>query len=265
MVTRVTAQELAEAVKERRTELALTLADIKARGGPSAPVILAIEQARKRRRLNPSTLTKLDVAMGWQPGHSQQIYGEHFADSPVLADVDHLAALRASAATLIAADDPAAGAAVLVFAHAVVPNLLDRVQRLTSHDLFALDADEILRLDEVLEELFPTTPAGSENSTGAENASTRTVARLPDGRTVALRVLRVEHDFTQDGLAKALTEARRAADPSAQAVSVSTISGIEWGPGPQSGLGPRIRKGLPPTERQRPEAVVTGGGERLRR
>jgi hypothetical protein len=63
---------LAQLVWRRRTELGLSRLQVKERGGPSIPTLSDIEQTTVRT-VSASTLGKLDVGLGWQPGSAAEI------------------------------------------------------------------------------------------------------------------------------------------------------------------------------------------------
>lgn len=63
---------LAEKVWRRRTELGLSRAQVKERGGPSIPTLRDVE-AQNGRTISASTLNKLDVGLGWEPGSAAEV------------------------------------------------------------------------------------------------------------------------------------------------------------------------------------------------
>jgi hypothetical protein len=63
---------LAEKVWRRRTELGLSRAQVKLQGGPSIPTLRDVE-AVSDRTISASTLSKLDIGLGWQPGSAAEV------------------------------------------------------------------------------------------------------------------------------------------------------------------------------------------------
>ncbi len=65
-------ENLAKAVKARRTELGLTQADIGRLGGPSPAIVGAIENNRQTQ-LSPRLRRGLDEALRWEPGSVSRV------------------------------------------------------------------------------------------------------------------------------------------------------------------------------------------------
>jgi hypothetical protein len=79
-MTRPDWDQLARAVRQRRTELGLSQAAVAARGGPSDFVISRIEN-NDEPRPRADTLRKLDTGLDWDPGTSRQLV---FGESPAI-------------------------------------------------------------------------------------------------------------------------------------------------------------------------------------
>lgn len=233
-----------EAVAQRRKRLNLTYQEIEAAGGPSSPTMLSIEQGRKRS-IRESTFAKLDIALQWPAGTARREYADDTASStPTFTrDRDRLADLQTAYRQLLDNDAPpeALAAAGEVLAYALIPSLLIRLQQLSVEDLYELDSDELLELNEILTAGSPTAPDTSSTPSDTLPTPSRTIARLPDGRTLSLKALRQERGLSQEAVAAAVTEARRKNQPGARAASVSTISGIESG---HRGAGRQLTRDL---------------------
>ncbi|WP_336794296.1 helix-turn-helix transcriptional regulator [Gordonia malaquae] len=214
-------ETLGNAVRARREELGLTYQQIAEQGGPSSPTMLTIEQGR-RGKLRPATLAKLDRVLGWEPGTAESYTSANPTDEQVSPpDADRVAVLHDAFHTLAntPGSEDAASAALDMLAHAVVPRLLHNIQRLSADHLYRLPADEIVSLDALVSELHDDPARTAESEEAA-----RTVAHLPDGRTISLRRLREERGWSQQELAENVTSKGKG-----KPVSVAAISGIETG------------------------------------
>jgi hypothetical protein len=69
------AKELAEAIKSRRAELGLTMAQVARRGGPTKPTQVKYERGHIPDGSQAGTLRKYDIALGWTPGHASSLLG----------------------------------------------------------------------------------------------------------------------------------------------------------------------------------------------
>lgn len=77
------AKELAEAIKSRRAELGLTMAQVARRGGPTKPTQVKYERGRIPDGSQAGTLRKYDHALGWTPGHASSLLGHPGAEDNV--------------------------------------------------------------------------------------------------------------------------------------------------------------------------------------
>lgn len=204
--------------------------------------MLSIETGRKKS-YRSSTFQKLDKVLEWPVGHSEEKFKEAAAQGihrvNSTAGRNRVADLRRAYRELrdAGASPEATASAAELLAYALVPTVLVKLQSLQLDDLYGFDSDEILELDEILNSHAAADTAESDangftdgvDQPANDDRASRTVARLPDGRTVAIKALRIERGLSQDDVAKAITRLRRARDPQAKAASVPTISGIESG------------------------------------
>lgn len=66
-------QRFADAVRVRRRELGLSMANVAAQGGPSEPTLVRIESGRTPPLRSP-TFRKLDRVLSWAPGSARALY-----------------------------------------------------------------------------------------------------------------------------------------------------------------------------------------------
>lgn len=69
-------RRLAVVVRERMADLGLTQEDLRVRGGPSQAWtrdLLHAEDRDETKAIQPDTLRKLDVGMGWEPGSARRV------------------------------------------------------------------------------------------------------------------------------------------------------------------------------------------------
>ncbi|MFE3317543.1 hypothetical protein [Nocardia sp. NPDC059195] len=80
----------ARVVRERRQQLGnLTMPEVRDRGGPAVPLQGHADRCELATNVRPSTFTKFDTGLGWEPGSARAAYYEGRqpvpADSPPLA------------------------------------------------------------------------------------------------------------------------------------------------------------------------------------
>lgn len=79
---------LGDRVRARRSQLRISQEEVAERGGPSSKTVYAIERGTEAT-LRPSTLRRLDEALGWSDGTSEKILaGEAGGDSDAAGDLD---------------------------------------------------------------------------------------------------------------------------------------------------------------------------------
>lgn len=240
---RVTVMEFGLLIKARRKELGLDYQGIASLGGPSSPTMLSIEAGRKKA-FRPSTFRNLDAVLDWPPGHAKRRYDELTDNGRAVLNPaggrSRIEDLRRAYLALRDADAPPAAiaAAAELLAYALVPHILVRLQQLQLDDLYGLDTDDVLTLDEILdannspqesEEVDDDGKPTSSQSVREGDNSSRTVARLADGRVISIKALRIEQGLSQTDVVKAITRQRLSRDPQAKAMTVGTLSGIESG------------------------------------
>ncbi len=230
-------------VKARRNELKLNYQGVERLGGPSSSTMLSIETGRKRT-FRAATFRGLDAALEWSPGYAKQHYDELTDNGRlVLKTIEsrsRVEDLRRAYLALRDSNAPteATAASAEMLAYALVPQVLVRLQQLQLDDLYDLDSDDVLALDEILnvnrsaEESAKSDddePVSTAQVTENGSGSSRTVARLSDGRVVSIKALRMEQGKSQADVVKAVTRQRQSRDPQAKAMTAGTLSGIESG------------------------------------
>lgn len=160
--------QLATAVRERRAQLALSMAAAEAAGGPSQPTLVRIESGQSPP-LRPITLAKLDRALRWKPGTAARVYAGDTADlvdadrvePPALTvgvSIDETARLLHAAADVTAAPD-FPPELVQGFRHAAADLVGDVLPRLAACD----NPGDVTSLTQAIQRLIVESPSPADH------------------------------------------------------------------------------------------------------